>query len=168
MQIRPRHIWLMLAAAAIGIGVGTIGLSDWFRLDPCHLCIFQRFILLVFGGLALAAAWTINHRVPGAIFAALSIGAAMTGASAAAYQIWIQMQPLGGSTCTAGEHSPIELLVEWLGQQLPSLFLATGFCEDDSFQLLGMSLANWSFICFATLTILATWTFWKSRSERDR
>lgn len=167
MGSRSRHVWLMLATVAIGIGLGTVGMSDWLRLDPCHLCIFQRFMMLVFGGLAFGAAWTIHRRAPGAVFAALSICAAIIGASAAAYQSWIQIQPLGGASCVGGKQGPIELFVEWLGQQLPSLFLATGFCEDDGFQLLGMSLANWSLICFAILAMTAAWALWGSRSDRD-
>ena len=43
----------------------------------------------------------------------------------------------------------IERLVDWLGMQLPSLFLATGFCTSREWEFLSMSMANWSALFFA-------------------
>ena len=43
----------------------------------------------------------------------------------------------------------IERLVDWLGMQMPSLFLATGFCTSREWEFLGLSMANWSTLFFA-------------------
>jgi disulfide bond formation protein DsbB len=43
----------------------------------------------------------------------------------------------------------IERLVDWLGMQWPSLFLATGFCTSREWVFLGLSMANWSMLIFA-------------------
>lgn len=147
-----RPAWLTLAGASIGVGLGTVGLTEWLRLDACHLCIFQRLIMLIFGATALAAALTIQWRRAEIVFGGFALCLSLVGAGSAAYQSWIQMQPPGAVTCISNSPGAIERLVEWLGQQFPSLFLATGFCEDAGFDFLGLSLANWSLIAFATLT----------------
>jgi disulfide bond formation protein DsbB len=53
--------------------------------------------------------------------------------------------------------------VEWLGQQMPALFLATGFCEDKELTILGLSLANWALAAFAACLAAAGWALWRSR-----
>ena len=40
---------------------------------------------------------------------------------------------------------------------MPTLFLATGFCEDDGFRLFGLTLANLSLLLFMALTSAALW-----------
>jgi disulfide bond formation protein DsbB len=42
----------------------------------------------------------------------------------------------------------MERLVDWLGMQWPSMFLATGFCASRDWVFLGMSMANWSLLVF--------------------
>ncbi len=165
MQNRLQHVWLILSVAAIIIGLLSVGLSDWLHLAPCHLCIFQRLLILVFGGLALAVMLTIHRRALGLTLGILAVCTAIAGASTAGYQSWLQHQRFDDVSCIGSELGNVELFVEWLGQQLPSLFLATGFCEDDGFQILGMSLANWSLISFAAIGLIAAWAIWKSRSE---
>jgi disulfide bond formation protein DsbB len=51
----------------------------------------------------------------------------------------------------------IERLVEWLGMQWPSLFMATGFCDDNALLLFGLSLANGALIMFAGILAAALW-----------
>jgi disulfide bond formation protein DsbB len=43
----------------------------------------------------------------------------------------------------------IERLVDWLGMQWPSMFLATGFCTSKEWVFLRLSMANWSMLIFA-------------------
>lgn len=155
-------VWLILGGSAIGIGLGTVALTDWLNLNPCYLCIFQRLLILVFGVVALAIAATHKTRPLRLSLGLLALCAAVAGAVAAAYQSWLQIQPPGASTCVGGSPGPIEMLVEWLGQQAPSLFLATGFCEDEGLDILGLSLANWSLLCFLGLTAVTAWTLWTS------
>ncbi|MBK1725160.1 disulfide bond formation protein B [Thiocystis violacea] len=160
---RPWLSWLILAGASIGIGLGTVEITNWLRLDPCHLCIFQRLLMLVFGTLALGVALTIKRRRLALMTGGLALCASIAGAGTAAYQSWIQLQPAGAVTCTGARPGLIELLVEWLGQQMPALFLATGFCEDEGFTFLGLSLANWSLVSFAALSVVTAYLLLKAR-----
>jgi protein dithiol:quinone oxidoreductase len=165
---RFRAIWLAIAGASAGIGLASIGMTNWLDLDPCHLCIFQRLLMLLIGGLALWAALAARRKVQLGISGGLALAMALLGAGTAAYQSWIQLQPLGGVTCTGSRPGAIEIFVEWLGQALPTLFLATGFCEDEGYRLMGLTLANWSALCFLALALVIAWMLWAAARATPR
>jgi disulfide bond formation protein DsbB len=92
--------------------------------------------------------------------------AAAGGVPTAAYQSWLQAQPPGSVSCVGCQPGHIERLVEWLGQEVPALFLATGFCEEEELAVLGLSLANWALVCFAATLALALWLLLRLRPRR--
>ncbi len=152
--VPPRAVWLATAAAAAAVALVSLVLTAWLALDPCHLCIFQRLLFMLVAALGLLAALTrgLVQRLAGGLLAL----AAAAGAASAAYQSWLQEQPSDSISCIGGQPGLIERLVEWLGQQVPALFLATGFCEEKELLILGLSLANWALLCFL-LTLAAAW-----------
>ena len=149
----PKQLWLFLALSAAGLVVGSLILTVWLNLHPCHLCIFQRLLYMLLAALGLLAFFLKGgwRRFAGMLTLPVSIG----GMFVAARQSWLQMQPSGSQSCVAGQPGMIERLVEWLGERAPELFLATGFCEDEELMILGLSLANWSLLCFAACLLLA-------------
>jgi protein dithiol:quinone oxidoreductase len=163
---RIGRLWLVIGIAGIGIGLASVGLTEWLRLDPCHLCIFQRLLMLMAGAFALVTAGFIalglNSLIPGIV----TLLTALSGAAVAAHHSWIQAFPSETNSCGGGANGPIESAVEWLGQQMPALFLATGFCEDDGFRLLGLTLANLSLLLFTVLAGAALWALFHSVRAR--
>jgi len=149
----PRLIWLALGMTGAALAVGSLLLTTWLALQPCHLCIFQRLLFMLIAVAGLAAALTPAGRVAGLFILPL----AAAGGGAAGYQSWLQQQPADLVSCIAGEPGLIERLVEWLGQQIPALFLATGFCEDEALVILGLSLANWALLVFLATLLAAAW-----------
>lgn len=156
MSLAPhsRALWIGLGLACAAAAAFSIGITVWLQLNPCHLCIFQRLLLMLMAPLALLvwrpAPWGL---AAGGGFAIL----ALSGGSTAAYQTWLQLQPPGSISCVGADMGPIEHLVEWLGGWWPSLFMASGFCEDRELVILGLSLANWTFALFAVLLLVALW-----------
>ncbi|MGF1547845.1 MAG: disulfide bond formation protein B [Thiotrichales bacterium] len=152
---RPRQIWLLIALGAAALAVGSLLLTAWLDLHPCHLCIFQRLLWLALAGFAtLAFVW------PHAIFGRLaSLIVIVTGLGVAGYQSWLELQPPGTASCVGGQPGLIERLVEWLGEHAPTLFLATGFCDEPELSILGLTLANASLIGFTTFFVLALWAW---------
>jgi disulfide bond formation protein DsbB len=146
--LRPRYIWLGVAAISAGLVVASIFLGAWLKLHPCPLCIFQRLLFMLMSVLALAA-FLGSRRPAGLAAGVLTLLTAVSGAAVAAYQVWLQAQPAAMFTCGGANPNLIERFVDWLGQQLPSLFLATGICGDKELLILGYSLAVWSLAAFA-------------------
>lgn len=165
--VSTRNLWMLIAAASAALALTSIQLTEWLMLQPCHLCIFQRLLYMLMAPLALIAALTrgLAQRFSGG----LTVIAAGGGAGTAAYQIWLQNQPAGSVSCISADMGPIEQLVEWLGMQLPALFMATGFCEDEGLILLGLSLAQWALLCFLLAFGLGLWLLSPGKREtKDR
>ncbi|MCU0768195.1 MAG: disulfide bond formation protein B [Burkholderiaceae bacterium] len=158
----PRVLWT-LAAIACGATVAlSLGLTAALGLHPCHLCIFQRLLFMILTVLFGVTAWYWPRRA-GVLAVLLSLPVSASGVVAAAYQSWLQAQPTGSISCTAGDPGLIEQLVEWLGQRLPDLFLATGFCENAELSILGLSLANWALVAQTCALVVAAWALWARR-----
>jgi len=141
----PRMILLLLAAAAVGLTLAGWAIGEIMRLQPCPLCIFQRLLFLLIAMLALAGALLpAAARASSILLAVVAAG----GAATAAYQSWLQYLPQEGLECGFGEPTLIERIVDWFGALWPQMFLATGFCSSKDWILLGLSMANWSGLCF--------------------
>jgi disulfide bond formation protein DsbB len=84
---------------------------------------------------------------------------ALLGMGVASYQTWMQAFPHLATECSYTDPNLIERLVDWLGMQWPSLFLATGFCTSKEWVFLGLSMANWSLVVFAGIAGLAALIF---------
>ena len=142
----PLRAWFAtLALGCFGLVAFGMALQEMLRLSPCPLCIFQRFLYLLIGGLALTG--FILPMVRLLWIAAIGL-LALFGAGVAAYQSWMQLFPDLASECSYTDPNMIESFVDWLGMQLPSLFLATGFCSSKEWVFLGLSMANWSVLIF--------------------
>ena len=143
----PVRAWL--AALAFGMfGLVAIGMEmqHLWRLAPCPLCIFQRLLYLVIGFVALAGVLAPAAKLLWSLLIAVVAGG---GVMVAGYQTWMQVFPHLASECSYTDPNAIERLVDWLGMQWPSLFLATGFCASREWEFIGLSMANWSLLFFA-------------------
>lgn len=154
---RPRLLTALLALFAFCVAAASVLLTAWLQLNPCYLCIVQRSLsVLVAACLGLCV--LINRRAFAVISLPLSALLSLGGMVAAAFQSVEQWYPHDVS-CIASRPNILERAVDWLGNQYPTLFMATGFCEDKELEILGLSLANWSFLCFTVFAVGAIWLF---------
>ena len=61
--------------------------------------------------------------------------------------------------CGFGEPTLAEQLINWLGGLWPMMFMVTGFCTQQHWSFLGLSLANWSVLTFLFLFAVAVLIF---------
>ena len=143
-----RTAYATLAFVSFGlIGVGLL-LQHVVGLDPCPLCIFQRIAYFAVALFALLAAWLS----PGAAsrgFGVLVLASALGGAGIAGRHVWLQMNPHSMS-CGPGLQTMLELFP--LTDVLPKVFRGSGDCAEASWTLLGLTIAEWSFIWFVILS----------------
>lgn len=162
----PRSLWTLLALITAAVALASLVITPWLELEPCHLCIFQRtlfMLMALLAALTAALSYPDWRRLGARLTAVLFLALAAFGSGVAAYQSWLQWQPLNEVSCIGGQPGPIERLVEWLGQQSPALFMASGFCEDKQLVILGLSLANWAFLVFIGVLAAGAWALWRSR-----
>ncbi|SBT04287.1 Disulfide bond formation protein B [Candidatus Accumulibacter aalborgensis] len=162
MHLSLRARFGLLALAGIGLTAAGLVIGDWMKLQPCPLCIFQRLLYLLIALLALAGGLLPGWR---RLWAALIGLTAAGGVATAAYQSWLQYYPDASRECGFGEPTLIEQIVDWFGVRWPSMFMATGFCSNKDWLFLGLSMANWSIVCFLGFMVAAVW-LWVRRDER--
>ena len=150
---RPRLPFFALAA----IGTGLLGFGLYLQhvtgLEPCPMCIMQRYAFATAVVLALVAgvhASTGRMRTGYGVMLALL---ALAGGGVAARQSWIQRFPPDIATCGPG----LEYLMESfpLTEAFPMIFRGAGDCSAIDWSLLGLSIANWSLLSFAGVLLLA-------------
>jgi disulfide bond formation protein DsbB len=139
-----RAIWLLIAVTVLGLVVTSVVMTEVLHLHPCHLCILQRILFIALGTFALLAAFMLPR-----LFGGLALLAAAGGVGVAGYQVWLQAQPMDPFSCASVTPEPVEHVVDWLGNRMPELFLATGLCQEVELTILKLSLAGWAIIAFS-------------------
>ena len=120
-------------------------------LEPCPMCIVQRYALMlvaVFAGLAAIPRGRTGQRVLASLALLFSVGGAFT----AAKQSLLQWYPPEVVTCGRDIYGMIETFP--LQRALPMIFRGSGDCSQVDWTLFGLSIANWSFIAFTVFALL--------------
>ena len=75
------------------------------------------------------------------------------GAFVAARQSWLQWYPPEIASCGRDFYGMIETFP--LKRAIPMIFRGSGDCTKVDWTFLGLSIANWSFLCFCAITLVA-------------
>ena len=144
----PRQILGLICLACIAmLGFGMY-LQYSVGLEPCPMCIVQRYALIlvaVFTGLGAlrgSAGWWKT-------FGFLALLAAGVGAFVAARQSFLQWYPPEFATCGRDFYGMIENYP--ISRAVPMIFRGSGDCTAIDWTFLGGSIANWSFVCFVVI-----------------
>ncbi|HKB84367.1 MAG TPA: disulfide bond formation protein B [Burkholderiales bacterium] len=153
MVFNSRLIYLAIFLACAGlIGFGVY-LQHSLGLEPCPMCILQRYAFIVVGAIALVAA--IHHpALPGRlIYSGLLVVMAAAGGGVAIRHVYLEHYPPKVFDCGADVGFMLESFP--LTEALPMIFRGTGDCTKVLWRFLGLSIAEWSLICFVLLIVAA-------------
>ncbi|MDP9600759.1 disulfide bond formation protein B [Variovorax sp. NFACC27] len=159
----PRRAFGLICLACVLMLAFGLYLQHVVGLEPCPMCIVQRYALVLvalFTGLA-GAFRNVGLRVVGGVLALL---AALGGAYTAASQSWLQWYPPEVVSCGRDLYGMIETFP--LKRALPMIFRGGGDCSKIDWSLFGLTLANWSFIAFVVLSLLLITLLLRSRRAR--
>ncbi len=142
----------LVALTCIGLLAFGLYLQHVVGLEPCPMCIVQRYALML---VALVAGLGALSPKRGVLLGAtgLLIPLAGFGAFVAARQSWLQWYPPEVFTCGRDFYGMIETFP--LKRAIPMIFKGSGDCTKIDWTFLGLSIANWSFLCFVGITLLA-------------
>jgi len=156
--------WMaLIALACIGMLAFGLYLQHVVGLNPCPMCIVQRYALI---GVMLIALGGSRLRKPGAVavFGVLLALKAGFGAFVAARQSWLQWYPPEIVTCGRDFYGMVENFP--INRAIPMIFKGSGDCTKVDWTFLGGSIANWSFVwfvVFALMGLLIAVRAWRSR-----
>lgn len=153
LEREPHQVLLLLALLCAGGLAFGLYLQHVVGLNPCPMCIVQRYALLLVG-LVAALTGVLARRRTTLIFGVLAVLAlALGGAFVAARQSWLQWYPPVVSSCGRDFYGMIETFP--LQRAIPMIFRGSGDCTTIDWTFLGGSLANWSFVVFSAIALLA-------------
>ena len=159
----PRRALGLICLACVLMLAFGLYLQHVVGLEPCPMCIVQRYALVLvalFTGLA-GAFRNVGLRVVGGL---LALVAAVGGAYTAASQSWLQWYPPEVVSCGRDLYGMIETFP--LKRALPMIFRGGGDCSKIDWTLFGLTLANWSFIAFVVLSLMLITLLVRSRRAR--
>jgi len=160
----PTRVAAILAVVCAGLVGASFFVQHVLGVEPCPLCIIQRFtyvgLALVFGGAALASSGSSAQRGLFWAAAALTLG----GLSVAAYQTNLQLAP---PSLTASCSPSLSYMLDTLSvtDVLAELLHAKGDCSDTSFKVLGLTLAQGSLVIFTTITLVLGLTLFRRPAQ---
>ena len=160
----PRQVFAAMALLCVGLLAFGLYLQHVVGLEPCPMCIVQRYALF---GVALWAAlgWMWAGRGVQLAMAGLAVVTAGFGAFVAARQSWLQWFPPEIMSCGRDLYGMIESFP--LRRVVPMIFRGTGDCSEIDWTFLGLTIANWSFLNFGLMLLVAALTVWAAWRQRQ-
>ncbi|MGE4241449.1 disulfide bond formation protein B [Ramlibacter sp.] len=147
----PRRVLAFVALACVGMLAFGLYLQHVVGLEPCPMCIVQRYALILVG---VAAAIGAALKSRGALLATSGLIVLFSGFGAfvAARQSWLQWYPPEVASCGRDFYGMIETFP--LKRAIPMIFRGSGDCTKIDWTFLGGSIANWSFLCFCFFALV--------------
>ncbi len=167
MAFTPRVVFafIFIACAAL-IADAVFYMQEQLGLDPCPMCILQRYVFIVVGLTALVAA--IHHPGPRGtkVYGGLVLLFALVGAGVAIRHSYIQHFPPPALSCG----TDLEFLLNAfpLTQALPKIFSGTGDCSAVTWKFLGLSIPEWALVWYLIIGALALWAAFLRRPNPVR
>ncbi|HEY0824991.1 MAG TPA: disulfide bond formation protein B [Ramlibacter sp.] len=150
-ETAPRRVLAAVAAISVGLLAFGLYLQHVVGLEPCPMCIVQRYALVL---IAVVAAVGALLKTRGGHIAAggLMVLLAGFGAFVAARQSWLQWYPPEVASCGRDFYGMIETFP--LQRAIPMIFRGSGDCSKVDWTFLGGSIANWSFVWFVIFAVV--------------
>ncbi|KQP02242.1 disulfide bond formation protein B [Pseudorhodoferax sp. Leaf265] len=159
----PRTVLALVSLFCIALLGFGLYLQHGLGLEPCPMCIVQRYALVL---VAVVAGLTAMLRSRGAHLAGglLTLLIAGFGAFVAARQTWLQWYPPEIASCGRDFYGMIETFP--LKRAVPMIFAGGGDCAAVDWTFLGGSIANWSFLCFVAIGVAMLALLWRRSVAR--
>ncbi len=152
LDYAPRRVLIAVGGVCIALLAFGLYLQHVVGLEPCPMCIVQRYALVIvaiWAGIAACFKGKFS-AIAGAILILVTSG---FGAFVAARQSWLQWYPPEEVSCGRDFYGMIETFP--LKRALPMIFRGGGDCTKVDWTFLGGSIANWSFLCFCALILVS-------------
>jgi protein dithiol:quinone oxidoreductase len=149
-----RQVLVLISAGCVALLAFGLYLQHVVGLEPCPMCIVQRYALILVALVAglTAASGRRGVHVTGVVLMGVTAG---FGAFVAARQSWLQWYPPEVVTCGRDLYGMIETFP--LKRAVPMIFKGGGDCTKVDWTFLGGSIANWSFVCFSAIAVAGLW-----------
>ena len=159
-RVSARQRYALIALICVLLIAYALYLQYVHELEPCPLCILQRYAFVLVG-LAAGIAAALPSPRAARVVAGLGVLLALIGAGMAGWHVKLQLFPPEVSSCGPGLAYMIAELP--LGRALPRIFQGGGACTVVDWSFLGLSMPAWSLI-WLLLLAAALWFALRQRA----
>ncbi|MGZ5650042.1 MAG: disulfide bond formation protein B [Usitatibacter sp.] len=156
MRLSHRIVFAAIVVVCAAVNATAIFyLQEELGLEPCPMCILQRYAFFAIGFVALIAAIHGPERLALKIYAGLVALLSVAGACVAIRHSYLQHFPPARETCG----TDLEFLLNTfsLSEAFPKIFAGTGSCSKVDWKFLGLSIPEWALVWFAAFAVAALW-----------
>jgi len=155
-MVEPRHAPLLILIASLAMLGGALVFQYLVGIDPCILCIYQRYVYGVTIGLsALALGLGLAGRAAALPWLlGLAAAAFAVGGAIAVFNVGVEQHWWPG-TAACGASGTVATTVEELRAQI--LQAPVVRCDEVAWSLFGVSLAGYNVLASAALTAFSLW-----------
>ncbi len=151
----PRLVPALVVAVSLGALAVALASQFWGELQPCVLCIYQRYAYLgaaAFGLFGLIAGPRTGARRAAVVLAGLAF---LTGAGIAAFHVGVEQQWWRGTAgCHAPAFDPNASIAALRKQLLETRFIP---CDEVPWSLFGISMAGYNVVASLGLALASVW-----------
>lgn len=159
--LTSRSLFGLLFAVCVGLIGFALYLQHALGLEPCPMCILQRYAFIA---IALVALIATIHKPQGRTLIAYSASIvllAVAGGAIAIRHSWLQHFPPPSFSCGADLGYLLNTFP--LAKALPAIFEGTGECSKIDWSFLGLTIPEWALVWFVLLAAAALIIAMKSR-----
>jgi disulfide bond formation protein DsbB len=120
------------------------------ELEPCPLCITQRFFIALCGLIGLIGALHNPGRTGTACYGGAIALSALAGSGFSGRQLWLQSLP-ADQVPACGPSLSYMLETFPVTEALGLLLRGDGNCAEVVWKFLGLSIPGWTLVCFVVL-----------------
>ena len=151
----PRAVPALIVAAGLGALAAALASQYWGGLQPCVLCMYQRYAYLgaaAFGLFGLIAGPRIGARRAAVTLAGVAF---LTGAAIAAFHVGVEQHWWRGTSgCHAPAFDPNASIADLRAQMLETRFVP---CDEVPWSLFGVSMAGYNVLASLGLALASLW-----------
>jgi disulfide bond formation protein DsbB len=152
----PRAVFAAIFVACAALTATAIFyMQEYLGLEPCPMCILQRYAFFAIGFIALVAAIHNPRGIALKLYAALVILFAIAGGGVAIRHSYLQHFPPARETC--GTDLDFLLNTFSLAEAFPKIFAGTGSCSKVDWKLIGLSIPEWALVWYVIFIIVVAW-----------
>ena len=146
-----RNLLLTIAGVSIALIGAALYLQHVQAMQPCPLCVIQRYLFLGVAIFSLIGA--LAGRIKAG--AGLALLCALGGLAVVGKHLYVLAHP--GFSCGI---DPMETTLNKIptATLMPWMFRADGLCEAASAPVFGLNVPQWSAVWFTILTLALLWT----------
>lgn len=158
LDLAPRRVLALVCGGCLAMLAFGLYLQHSVGLNPCPMCIVQRYALIFVAVVAGLTGATGKKSLQLSGLTLMLLGSGF-GSFVAARQTWLQWYPPQIATCGRDFYGMIEDFP--ISRSIPMIFKGSGDCAVVDWTFLGGSIANWSFVCFTLIGLLALTMLWR-------